>query len=269
MVDPVRGRSLAALLLLTIALAGCSDGKEKEEGPDAEGAGTPGPPALAAAIAVEVNGTAVAPANGTLEVPLGDAVTFNATGSTGAILRYSWSFGDDGTSDDRVAEHTYEAPGTYNVTLQVAGAGNATANATAKVLVVGVEAGQPLFTHHVEVEGELPLGNPNSPTTEGQDYVDHVVPIVAADANGTAAQAVAVRIVVEASGLPTNQYFVYWRDPAGADLATSGDVGDTSGTHELSYEGPMPAGDHVLRVRLFFGAQASYTATIDVDYVTA
>lgn len=263
-------RPLAALLLLTIALAGCSgDGGKEPPAEDADDAGATGVPALAAAIAVEVNGTLLVPSNGSLEVPLGDPVTFNATGSTGAILAYSWSFGDDGTSDSRVAEHTYTEPGAYNVTLQVAGAANQTANATAKVFVVGVAAGRPLFTQHAEVAGELPLGNPNSPTTEGQDYVDHVIPVAAADANGTAAQAVAVRIVVEASGLPANQLFVYWRDPSGAELATTGDVGDTSTTHELAYEGPMPPGDYVLRVRLFAGAAASYTATVDVDYVTA
>jgi len=50
-------------------------------------------------------------------VPL--AVTFDPKCSTGAVANYSWDFGDGETSENRKPAHTFEFPGTYNVTLEV------------------------------------------------------------------------------------------------------------------------------------------------------
>lgn len=47
------------------------------------------------------------------------AVTFDAKCSTGAVANFKWNFGDGETSDDRKPSHTFENPGTYNVTLEV------------------------------------------------------------------------------------------------------------------------------------------------------
>ncbi|MGZ4215443.1 MAG: PKD domain-containing protein [Solirubrobacteraceae bacterium] len=54
----------------------------------------------------------------------GAAVNFNAGASSdpgGAITGYSWSFGDGATSNGPGASHAYLRPGTYTVTLTVAG----------------------------------------------------------------------------------------------------------------------------------------------------
>ena len=51
------------------------------------------------------------------EPPL--AVTFDAKCSTGAVATYRWDFGDGEDSDSRKPSHTFENPGTYNVTLEV------------------------------------------------------------------------------------------------------------------------------------------------------
>ncbi|MBN2096492.1 PKD domain-containing protein [Candidatus Peregrinibacteria bacterium] len=51
------------------------------------------------------------------EAPL--AVTFDAKCSTGAASVFRWDFGDGEDSDARKPSHTFENPGTYNVTLEV------------------------------------------------------------------------------------------------------------------------------------------------------
>jgi PKD repeat protein len=52
------------------------------------------------------------------EAPL--AVTFDPKCSTGAVFKFSWDFGDGETSDSRKPTHTFEFPGNYTVTLEVA-----------------------------------------------------------------------------------------------------------------------------------------------------
>ena len=61
----------------------------------------------------------------------GRAVSFTDT-STGTPTRWSWSFGDKGTSTARNPRHTYLRPGTYTVTLTVK---NATGTDTATSVV--------------------------------------------------------------------------------------------------------------------------------------
>ncbi len=51
------------------------------------------------------------------EAPL--AVTFDAKCSTGAVSTFHWDFGDGEESGARKPSHTFENPGTYNVTLEV------------------------------------------------------------------------------------------------------------------------------------------------------
>ncbi len=46
-------------------------------------------------------------------------VSFGATGSTGDIVSYSWSFGDGATADASSVDHQYTTPGTYNASLTV------------------------------------------------------------------------------------------------------------------------------------------------------
>ena len=52
---------------------------------------------------------------------VGQAVAFDASTSTddGAIVSYTWSFGDGGTASGAQASHVYALPGTYTATLVV------------------------------------------------------------------------------------------------------------------------------------------------------
>ena len=47
-------------------------------------------------------------------------VTFDSKCSTGPVTKFTWAFGDGETSDTRKPNHTFNDPGTYNVTLEVA-----------------------------------------------------------------------------------------------------------------------------------------------------
>lgn len=265
----MRGAWIAVML---VSLAGCLGGKGDDGGGGdlgEEGAASPltnSTASLTAAISVRINGTLAVPSNGSIVANQSVTLTFDGSDSTGAILTYAWDFGDNVTSEDRVAEHAYAAAGNYTVRLTVAN-GNASANATVAVTVPGETGGDPLFTSSEEFSGTLPVGLVNSPTASGVDYIDHTVVVAAAGPDGTPALAVVARATVSAA--PGNQMFLYWKAPDGTDLATAGDIPDADGEAALTYEGAMPAGEYVLRVRLLAGAGAMYTATLELDYVTA
>jgi hypothetical protein len=260
-----RPLSLVALLL-SIALAGCSGGGDADDAADALSQTSTGP-SLAAVIKVLVAGNASSAVAGVVPAESGVELTFDGSGSTGPIVSFAWDFGDNGTGSDETETHTYAAGGLYDVTLTVAGIGNTSARATVRLDVAADPVGQFLFTAVHPIEGELPVMNPNSCTNQDVDCKDHVVPIVAVDANGTPALAKTVRIVLTGSSpLPAGDLQVFWRDPAGTELNST----DASGfEHNLQYSGDMAAGDYVLRIRVFTGAQVSYTGSVEVDYVHA
>ncbi|TKX87533.1 PKD domain-containing protein [Halorubrum sp. SS5] len=79
--------------------------------------------------------TAALAANQTGVYP-GEAISFNASASEGTDLAYNWTFGDDTNATGETVEHTYDATGTYNVTLTVA---NGSASDTDRIAVSVVE----------------------------------------------------------------------------------------------------------------------------------
>ncbi len=67
----------------------------------------------------------------------GETVTFDANGSTGNIVTYTWTF-DDGTeqtTDEPVISHTYDATGGYTVTLEIEDGNNNTSQTSQTVTV--------------------------------------------------------------------------------------------------------------------------------------
>ena len=76
--------------------------------------------------------------------PLADeAVSFDASGSTGEIVAYNWAF-DDGTeetTDSPLVTHTYDEPGEYEVTVEVEGSDGNTDQTSETVTVTGSAMG--------------------------------------------------------------------------------------------------------------------------------
>ncbi len=68
------------------------------------------------------NSAPIANANGTYSGTVGTAVTFSSSGSSdsdGTIASYLWDFGDGNTSTSANPSHTYQADGTFTVSLTV------------------------------------------------------------------------------------------------------------------------------------------------------
>ncbi len=63
--------------------------------------------------------TALADAGPDLAALIGEVVTLDGSGSTGAA--YAWNFGDGTTGDSATAMHTYTEPGSFAAVLTVAG----------------------------------------------------------------------------------------------------------------------------------------------------
>lgn len=70
-------------------------------------------------------------------VLLGEPVVFaNVTLSNPPVIRYFWTFGDGGSSEDESPVHTYADPGVYTVTLFAANVHDLYQD-TVQVLTVG------------------------------------------------------------------------------------------------------------------------------------
>jgi len=79
-----------------------------------------------------VNSPPVADANGPYSGNVGDAITFDGSGSSdadGAIVAWDWDFGDSNTGIGVSPSHSYTSAGTYTVTLTVTDDSGATNSA--------------------------------------------------------------------------------------------------------------------------------------------
>jgi PKD repeat protein len=77
----------------------------------------------------------IVPTTGTV----GQAVSFDASASSGSIASYSWDFGDGATGGGKNVNHTYAAAGSYTVTLTVGKTGCLSAgcfSSTTKSIVI-------------------------------------------------------------------------------------------------------------------------------------
>jgi serine protease len=85
-----------------------------------------------------VNDSPVANAGPDQSAYVGDAVTFNGSGSSdpdGNIVSYDWNFGDGTSGSGLTASHAYSGAGTYTVTLTVTDNGELTDQDTAIVTI--------------------------------------------------------------------------------------------------------------------------------------
>jgi PKD repeat protein len=82
-------------------------------------------------------------------VTAGSAVGFNAGGSTdsvGAIVSYTWNFGDDNTASGAAPSHVYTSPGTYTVSLTVTNDAGQSATKTGTIAVDSASSPAPPVT---------------------------------------------------------------------------------------------------------------------------
>ena len=77
----------------------------------------------------------VAEAGGPYVGTAGQSIAFYASGSSGPITSFLWNFGDGLGGQGVTVAHVYGAPGTYTVTLTVAGSGGQQSTDTAQVTV--------------------------------------------------------------------------------------------------------------------------------------
>lgn len=224
-----------------------------------------------AVIQVKANGTTLGSINGSIPAKVGLNLTFDASGSQGSNLTYTWKFGEADEGTNSTETRAFTKVGLYNISLTVIGrSAYDDASVLVNVTSAGPPAGTVIHTQHESFTGSLPLGNPNSPMTADQDYRDHLVTIAATTPNGTGVARVA-RIALDGSGASAITTTLYWRDPAGAALATAGGQFPPTGQtldQSITFEGDMPPGDYTVRVRLNAGSNYSYTVTADIDYVS-
>jgi PKD repeat protein len=78
---------------------------------------------------------------------VGEVVTFDGSNSSdldGTIDRYEWNFGDDQRGTGPTPSHTYDAPGTYHVTLTVFDDEDVPASETTTAIIIDIDENQPV-----------------------------------------------------------------------------------------------------------------------------
>jgi len=100
--------------------------------------GRGGTQSASAQVTVRANQAPAASAGGPYTARVGDAVSFDASGSTdpdGDPLQHAWTFGDGGTGEAVKPTHTYTTAGTFTATVTVSDGRGGTNSASAQVTV--------------------------------------------------------------------------------------------------------------------------------------
>lgn len=98
---------------------------------------------------VTISPLPVANAGGPYAADVGQSLTLNSSQSTGGsgALAFAWNFGDGATGTGAMPAHAYTAPGTYNISLTITDANQATSAPSAGIVVIS----------------PLPVANPGGP----------------------------------------------------------------------------------------------------------
>jgi PKD repeat protein len=161
----------------------------------------------------------VAEAGGPYSGTVGQSITFNGSGSTGAITSYLWAFGDGQSGQGATVTHAYGAPGTYTATLTVIGQSGQQSMDNAQVTVT--QAGAALSIRLSLPKGSFQVGESIAIgyTTNREAYVY----LCEADASGKVTLLFPNyleqnnRVPAGAHSLPGAGYTLRVSEPAGSD----------------------------------------------------
>jgi len=128
----------------------------------------------------------------------------------GTVSGWNWNFGDSGGSTEKNPTHTYQAGGTYDVTLTVTDNAAGTNTATRSVTVTGTSTGISLTARGYKVKGvnTVDLGWSGASATNVDVYRDGVITTTAndgayTDSTGAKGGAIYTYKVCEAGGTAT------------------------------------------------------------------
>ena len=227
-------------------------------------------------------------------------VFFKYTGKDGkAPLRYVWLFGDGGGSDEQNPTHSYDAPGTYVITLQVTDANQNFSELQRNITVrpnnvppvthddfVNVISGEEIIIDVIQNDEDenkaglqlLFVGDPPHGTTQvvdgrkikyvsddgytGQDAFDYTV----RDDHGVESNGSTVTIQVARGNLPPtvtvpgNLY-----SNGGAVVTLEGSAVDPEGDNPVTYAWTQVSGDRTVEISNADQATATFTAPLVLE----
>jgi PKD repeat protein/lysophospholipase L1-like esterase len=168
-----------------------------------------------AVVVVSPQEPLLADAGDDLHTLVGEPVSFGGGNSrpAGAISQYSWDFGDGSGGAGPTPEHTYAAPGEYEVTLTVSGGGESSTD-KAKVVVEPSPKASGLAVH---VSG---AGQPLAGATVSFIRPDGSRLSAASDGSGTA----------QLAGMPEGVSTIYVAAAGFRPTAAQAEVADGAGT---------------------------------------
>jgi heat shock protein HslJ len=101
------------------------------------------------------------------QAPVGQAIVFDGSPSTGQVplVSWKWDFGDGTKASGEVVQHTYQKPGTYNAQLKVTDQRNKTGETTQQIHILALSTETPGPTEAPKPsETPQPTTPPDQPT---------------------------------------------------------------------------------------------------------
>ena len=234
------------------------------------------PPVLA--VRVEVDGTEVAPENGSYAVLSTVNVTFDASASRdpdGGDITVAWTVDGNATAADAVFVHAFPSPGNFTVDVRVTDDESDSAHETLLVVVgpsgptwLRVDARTFTDTQAAPVAGYVDeCGGAGADI----DRTEFAWTFVDVETNGTKSVVNRTLLRLTATGTPTDVYGdgidldLVFRNPAGAVVAQS--AGE-SATETIDLYRDLPAGAYKVEVLGCLGLNVTFTIQAEAHYVT-
>lgn len=203
---------------------------------------------------------------GGIVIEPGVNITFDASGSEGTNLTFSWEIGNV-TSENATFDHVFTEPGNYTINLTVTDADNSTDQETVDIVVEssgpasGSSAGDRQESFTGAPAGGYYVGAPTCAVGGSQAQSTFTWTILGVDENGSAVKAVKLTLTA-GHGAAGVEHRLTLQDPEGTQLGQGA---------EVSVEGDFPAGDYTVIYRLCgpLSSSGTTTTTATASYVYA